>query len=308
MKAEADYNYITDYLAKVVALERSVYAQTQTIAELDDRIDELGHPVTFQKPVCGNYATLENTGDFSSYLYTAGLGAVIGGIVGIFTGGIIRGALIGAAILFFGVLIFQLIENATYNKEVDNTYKSELNWYVTSKERDKRRVAEELNQKGKLIEIKNEISDQRDETASVLELFYSKDIIFPKYRNIVAACSIYEYFLAKRCFSLIGHDGAYNIYENEVRLERICTKLDEVVTKLEDIKSNQYMLYDAIQDGNQLSQQLLSESIRQSKIAERTEENTALSAHYAKVAADNAEACAWIGAATYFSIEDGKKH
>lgn len=48
-------------------------------------------------------------------------------------------------------------------------------------------------------------------------------------------------------------------------------------------------------------------SLLHSRLAERTAKNTALSAHYAKIAADNAEACAWISAANYLANQEDRR-
>ena len=48
-------------------------------------------------------------------------------------------------------------------------------------------------------------------------------------------------------------------------------------------------------------------SLLQSRLAERTAKNTALSAHYAKIAADNAEACAGISAANYLANQEDRR-
>lgn len=78
---------------------------------------------------------------------------------------------------------------------------------------------------------------------SCRQSLYSCEIIYEKYRNPVALASFYDYLAAGRCTSLTGADGAYNIYENEVRLDRIVTKLDVIIRKLDHIKDNQYSLY-----------------------------------------------------------------
>ena len=75
---------------------------------------------------------------------------------------------------------------------------------------------------------------------------YSYNVIFEKYRNIVAVSSFYEYLMAGRCDSLEGVTGAYNIYENERRMDAIITKLDEIETKLDEIKANQFMIYNKL--------------------------------------------------------------
>lgn len=77
---------------------------------------------------------------------------------------------------------------------------------------------------------------------------YAANIIFKKYRNPVALSSFYEYLTAGRCTKLEGADGAYNLYEAEVRANRVIEQLDTVINSLEQIKANQYMMYSAICD------------------------------------------------------------
>lgn len=299
---------VAEYLGRVVSLEKSVYTQTQTINEIQDQIDGLGHPYNYQKPEPPQHASLsEEAGDITGNLQLFGFGALIGGVIGLFAGSIVGGAIIGGSILLGGIYLIQAVSNANYNSDVDEEYQRNLNSYNAATAADKKRVKKELAEKARLSEILDMMVKKKNETVSVLELYYGKDIIFPKYRNLVAVCSFYEYFMSGRCYALTGHEGAYNIFENEVRLERICTKLDEVVQRLEDIKANQYMLYDVIQEGNRITERLVEESVRQSRIAERTAENTALAAHYAEIAANNAEACAWIGIANYLTIQEGKR-
>lgn len=61
-------------------------------------------------------------------------------------------------------------------------------------------------------------------------------------------CSLYEYICAGRCSTLEGHEGAYNLYETEMRLDQIITRLDKVIANLGAIRENQFMLFSAIQD------------------------------------------------------------
>lgn len=93
---------------------------------------------------------------------------------------------------------------------------------------------------------------QLDETKNILHKMYNKAIIFPKYRNFTAVSSFYEYIDSGRCTRLDGHEGAYNIFENEIRQNIIIQKLDEAVRMLKKIEQNQYMLYDAIRDTNRV--------------------------------------------------------
>lgn len=305
---QPDAKEMREYISRVAYLEKTIYTQNQTIDQLGYQINSLGHPICYEKPNAPRHASMNDDGDLLSGMwYTALGGGFIGGIIGLFAGSFMGGVVIGAIALVLIVFIHDAVSNARYNAAADRQYEHDMNRYRAAVEADNKRVVKEKEERGRLFNIMTEMEKQRDETVSVLDRFYKTDIIFQKYRNLVAVCSFYEYFASGRCRSLTGHEGAYNIYENEIRLDRICTKLEEVIVNLEQIKANQYFLYDAIQEGNQLSQQLLQESVRQSRLAEQTAENTALAAHYSEVAAKNAEACAWIGVANYLSIEDGKK-
>ncbi len=71
----------------------------------------------------------------------------------------------------------------------------------------------------------------------------SLGILYPKYCDLVALSSIYEYLISGRCDKLEGPYGAYNIYENECISHTIISKLDDIIDSLETIKQNQYMLY-----------------------------------------------------------------
>ncbi len=94
--------------------------------------------------------------------------------------------------------------------------------------------------------IKNNLNTVK----KTLSNYYSMNVIYPKYRNFSCTSSILEYYLSGRCESLTGHEGAYNILENEIRFGLVFTKLDIVIKSLEKIKQNQSLLYEAIEDCN----------------------------------------------------------
>ena len=59
-----------------------------------------------------------------------------------------------------------------------------------------------------------------------------------------------EYFESGRCSTLTGPDGAYNLYEQELRSNLIISNLQEINSKLDQIKANQYLLYTVVTDMN----------------------------------------------------------
>ena len=76
------------------------------------------------------------------------------------------------------------------------------------------------------------------------------DIIFPKYRNLAAITMFYEYFASSRVFELEGKDGAYNLYESELRQNIIIGNLSKINDNLENIKENQYCMYNELKNIN----------------------------------------------------------
>ena len=88
---------------------------------------------------------------------------------------------------------------------------------------------------------------------------YSYNVIYDKYRyDLVAICTFAEYLRSGRCNSLQGHEGAYNIYENEIRMGIIISKLDEIITRLDRIEKNQYGIYCALKQISAQQNQILA--------------------------------------------------
>lgn len=145
-----------------------------------------------------------------------------------------------------------------------------------------------------------EVEELLKRTYSTRNELYAYNIVFGKYRDVVALSSFYEYLMSGRCTSLEGADGAYNIYENEIRMNLVISQLDTVIASLEEIKQNQYMMYQELHSINQSLDRLNQtmdqalESIQRidantEGLAENTRviaHNTALAAYYSKVNAD----------------------
>lgn len=132
-------------------------------------------------------------------------------------------------------------------------FESEMASYHNNIKFDALRVAHENAEKDVLASEIEEIKRSLSTSKKILIYIYAKNVIFPKYRNLVAVCSLYEYICAGRCYTLEGHEGAYNLYETEMRLDRIITQLDKVIANLGAIRENQFMLFSAIQDMNRQS-------------------------------------------------------
>lgn len=206
------------------------------------------------------------------------------------------------------------VYEAEYQKELDEynlnleMYKKDYSDYQLKLEEKKKQNEQEyqdaLSIANRNYEIATEqyqkLCDTLDTTKSNLEKLYNTGIIFPKYRNFVAVCSMYEYFGSGRVDSLEGANGAYNLYESELRQNLIINSLEKISTNLEIIKSNQYILYTELKDSNERINNTISDisnSIRLSlnsikRIEDMSEiiaESTYINAYCSKINAENSQ-------------------
>ena len=137
-------------------------------------------------------------------------------------------------------------EYAQKTNEYENAYKE----YKVKVEEENKRLVREEQEKAALNTTLQQITVRKSKGAKALEKLYDMDVVYPKYRNLSMISSLYEYFASGRCSTLEGHEGAYNILEQEIRLDHIVLRLDQVIVNLEKIRQNQYMLYEAMQSVN----------------------------------------------------------
>lgn len=95
-----------------------------------------------------------------------------------------------------------------------------------------------MNELRKLVETRNEL--------------YDRNLIYGKYRNYTTLTTLYEYLVSARCNSLEGANGAYNLYESELHSNEIINQLSKIVTSLDSIKANQFMLYQELRKTNDI--------------------------------------------------------
>ena len=117
---------------------------------------------------------------------------------------------------------------------------------------DRKRVQEELESLPEKRQILAECTRSVEESQQLLDKLYELNVIFPKYRDLVAVSQMYEYVASGRCNTLSGYEGAYNLYEQELRMNIVISHLEDIYDQLEEISTNQYMLYSAICESNNL--------------------------------------------------------
>lgn len=176
--------------------------------------------------------------------------------------------------------------------EAQDAYLKDLEHYADQCEQYEQNFEEEcriynedyLPKHQNVIDRVNDLYEDLDEKITTsLEELYDMNVIFPKYRNLVAITSINEYLMSGRCYELEGPDGAYNLYETELRQNLIINKLSDIVDNLEKIRDNQYSLYEVLKNSNRTIKALSEE-------ARKLNETSKLTQYYTETVAKAAEA------------------
>ena len=303
---------LCDYLKRIFELETKLYALKSFRNDLNSEISDLRsyrvQPRLTRKYI--DYSVRESMDNIvrcliAGVMYGPAFG-FFGGVVAVFLGfkppvylpllktifiyGPLTGLIIGSLIGYIaGVLQNKKERNEMLkeNQEID-----EKNAIIDRTNREER---EKSDRKIKIIEEEVYILNNKiKEVEGVLEKYYNKNIIYPKYRYFVAIASFYEYLSSRRCNMLEGHEGAYNIFENEMRQNIIISKLDDVIRQLDNIQKNQYMLYAAIKEQNSKICGLVGSMNKCVSTMERVENSNEIIAYNSQVSTDCLDYFKWI--------------
>ena len=95
-----------------------------------------------------------------------------------------------------------------------------------------------------------EITPYEARARKELKEHYASNLIHPKYQNFLAVSQIYDYIDTGRCDKLEGPDGAYNIFEFELRMNTIISDLRVIQQKLDEVISLQHSICAALHSLN----------------------------------------------------------
>ena len=102
----------------------------------------------------------------------------------------------------------------------------------------------------------SDIKESLNAAKKTLSEIYSLNVLPAKYRSFNAVATLYEYLENGVCTTVQGHGGIYDTYEYHTQIGAIITRLDVIIQKLEAIRQNQEMLYDAISESNDLLEKI----------------------------------------------------
>ena len=262
---------ITNYLKHVFDLEKMLYQQNEILEHLRDSIGSVNYqmklePEIYQEKrpsvvggiitsiVCAFFAILVYFGYV--FLKSPEGGApgwflnIMLGIIGIFVCFMVGGIIL---------VVSNVVQTQSYNQQVRITNQENIE--------EIQRYRKNLLEKGKTLNDEYALlADERKKTKAVLNKFYSTNVIYPKYRSLPAIASLFEYMLSERCYGLTGHEGAYNLYENELRLGHIISTLDSISSDIKEIKQNQRMLYDVVSESQKMTKSMFEQQVMNGQV------------------------------------------
>ena len=286
---------LREYLKHVLELESAIYQTSQLRKEYQSKRENakpkertLYLPTKPEEPqkrveyVAFNQASQKLDG-FSKFIWGISMAATIfcvpfpiimgialGGWVDIQTTMLVIGLI---AAIPFGITTYQVMQIKEQelqsiilqNKKAQEKYQADLQAYKSSyadiQEKNStahRTYTQALTVYNQETNVTlNKLTETEATLKASLYTLYSKNVIYAKYRNLVTIATLFEYIDSGRCFELEGPNGAYNLYEGELRSDIIISSLSSIISNLEAIRNNQYTLYQSIETANATTHQLL---------------------------------------------------
>lgn len=303
------------YLNAVFDTELNIYIQNQLLAKMNRTYLRLGNKKQICEPklkqadsstsscfvtagtVCGIITAIAAFFIYKSYhhgffsiLNSLWTGLVFG-VIGFFVFGLVCGIPISC------------IRRAKQQKLLNKQFEEETLKYKKAVEQDEYRVKREKAQKSRLSNEISLLSRRLRSSGNNLRQMYDYDIIKPEYRNIYAVSSICGYLKNGRTHSLefnekTGDKGAYNIYEEERRLEKIITNTEEIINKLDQVVKNQYVLAEGLNRAKEqidiLSREVNSFAINTQQQLQNIENSHALIAYNEERIAAETNVLTWL--------------
>lgn len=272
------YNTLVEYFGILVDMEKNRYLQKRLIDTLNERIQRLCIPANIER---GDYIREPEVPGKDLLCYMVS-GAIAGVVLYLISGFLLDELFdvylpinFGTIILFMLGTIIVLVscvlwDNSKHVAEVRLRNKRQVEEYEDKRNRDLERINKEAAVRDELIQIKDRVKKRYSESGETLRKIYSLNICYPKYRDFISVCSIYEYLVSRRCTTLGGPHGAYNLFEYETRQNLIICKLDEVISSLRRIEKSQMVLAHAITESNNKVNELINTANRLAFYMEKT--------------------------------------
>lgn len=289
------------YLQKIISLEQAAYVEESLLnAVRNERENTDTRKYVVPEPKPPERATIDTEFFMLITVFIGGPIAIGVGVLRLINT-LDLGAGFGAAFIVFAIFAFLVFLWVAVDAKQDNDdrkekYQQALAQYPIDVQNEEDAYQQAL----RLAEYYDQLIAQQEkklaDTRRLLQGAYDKGLLYGKYRNFVAVCSICEYLESGRCSELGGPDGAYNLFEQEIRANMVITQLGSILSKLDRIQANQAMLYDAISTGNRLTSQLIERTNESIRLGEYNAQQNAITAYNTQQTAREVSFSNWMRA------------
>jgi hypothetical protein len=182
--------------------------------------------------------------------------------------------------------VIMIIVRASQSTTESQNHQQRMAQYNYNLANDRQRVQREINERNRLIPIKDGIYSEWEKVGNILTDTYSANLVPSQFRNLYAVYYLYEFLSTS---------------QETLKEALLHCDLDVIKQKLDVIISQQreLIIQQAITNAHLANIQKQNDEMLEHAIA--TEHNTAKAAQYAKVAAANTEAMVYVGVAQYIS-------
>lgn len=289
-----------EYIKNIKNLEIECYQLNLLYAELSKRLSQLNKKIgTLSRPCIPQQKETIVSNIFAG-IFLMICGAIVGLVIGFIAwafGGkgflynfengrdvplqpyLLIGALVAALIAFLLAL------STSIGIKKRNEIKLQEYHVQEQSRKDSLQYFNDLHQK--LQQSIKECQTKQAQTYFLLNEYYRLNYIYPDYRGLVPICMIYQYLDSGRCSTLTGHEGAYNLYESELRMNKILGKLDDIIVRLDEILDNQRILANELMQSNKNVEYLCNS-------VDTIGETTELIKYYDQITAANSTYLVWM--------------
>lgn len=127
-------------------------------------------------------------------------------------------------------------------KDTKPSTKKHQEGYRQAQKNEAMRLLKEDTILGELQHAATSICENIDSLRTVLKQHYNMNVVYSTYRNMIAVTQLMEYIESGVASTLEGSHGAYAQYLQDIRANRICSKLDDISRQLDLITQNQTKL------------------------------------------------------------------
>ncbi len=290
---ESSRNKVENSVAILYDMEKNNHLMRRGLIQLDKTIASLAIARNISAPQKQKVSFLQIL--LGLEVFFAGIGACIGGVIGLFVGFLeyggffmrILGAFAGtiyyglivggcAAALGFVVAIFISIRDSKRSK---SDYSKACVDYEERIKYERLRLQREGQQKQNLIEERARLHEKYCDSFYELESYYSTVGIAEEYRNFIAIGYMYKFVELGISDKLGGTDGLYYLVREELQWEELMRRLTEISDKLDMMIDNTSRLYEDLQRLNRRCDELVSYVVKTSSALSNIERNTELTAY-----------------------------